>query len=154
MTVRLALERPEDAPAVEALIDRAFGPGRYAKVSERVREFSALHPELSVTAWVGEKMVGAMRQTLVQVGGRPVVFLGPIAVEASQRSGGVGGLMVQHGLEAAKAHGLTSVLLVGDMPFFGQFGFTVAPGVRLPGPVDPRRVLAIGESIAGEVGPL
>lgn len=154
MPTRLALERPQDAPAVDALVEAAFGPGRYAKVSERVREFAGFRPELSVTAWDGDRLVGAMRQTLVQVGGRPAVFLGPIAVDASARSGGIGGLMVQHGLTAAKAAGLTSVLLVGDMPFFGQFGFTVARDVRLPGPVDPGRVLAVGEPVAGDVRPL
>ena len=31
-------ERPEDFDAVEALIDAAFGPGRYAKSAERLRE--------------------------------------------------------------------------------------------------------------------
>ena len=33
-----------------------------------------------------------------------------------------------------------AVLLVGDEPYFGRFGF-VRSTARLPGPVDPRRVL-------------
>ena len=34
-------------------------------------------------------------------------------------------------------------MLVGDKPFFGPLGFSVAPGRDvMPGPVDPRRVLA------------
>jgi predicted N-acetyltransferase YhbS len=33
-------------------------------------------------------------------------------------------------------------VLVGDVPYFGRLGFNVAPGVGMPGPVDPKRVLA------------
>ena len=33
-------ETAAHGPAIEALLDRAFGPGRFAKVSERVREWS------------------------------------------------------------------------------------------------------------------
>ena len=32
-------------------------------------------------------------------------------------------------------------LLVGDVPYFGRFGFRPAADVRLSGPVDQRRVL-------------
>ncbi len=36
------------------------------------------------------------------------------------------------------------VVLVGDEPYYGRFGFRpVPPGqITLPGPVDPRRLLA------------
>ena len=33
-----ALERPQDAAGVDHLVDRAFGPGRFAKAAERLRE--------------------------------------------------------------------------------------------------------------------
>ena len=33
------------------------------------------------------------------------------------------------------------MLLVGDVPYFGRFGFEPAPEARLPGPADPRRVI-------------
>ncbi len=37
------------------------------------------------------------------------------------------------------------MLLVGDMPYYGRFGFApVPPGqITLPGPVDPARLLAL-----------
>ncbi len=34
----ILIERPEHARAVDVLVDRAFGPGRFAKSSERLRE--------------------------------------------------------------------------------------------------------------------
>ena len=46
-------EQPQDAGAIEALLDHAFGPGRFTKVSERVREFAEFRPEMSFCAWDG-----------------------------------------------------------------------------------------------------
>jgi len=146
------LQQPQDAARGDALIDRAFGPGRFTKVSERVREFADFAPELSFCAWRGERLVGVVRQWRVRVGDTPAVFLGPIAVEADERSGGVGGLLVEQAVAAAQAAGETAIVLVGDAPYFQRFGFTaeLGKGVRLPGPVDPRRVLATAFTPAGE----
>ena len=137
-------EQPQDAAAVEALLDHAFGPGRFVKVSERVREHAEFAPELSLCAWEDGKLLGVVRMWRVRVGDQPVVFLGPLAVDAGQRKAGLGGLLVVRALHAAEAAGEACVLLVGDAPYFGRFGFdaALAKDVRLPGPVDQRRVLA------------
>lgn len=147
---RFAVERPQDAPLGDALIERAFGPGRLVKVSERVREFADYAPELSFCAWRGDRFVGVVRQWRVRCGETPVVFLGPIAVEADERSSGVGGLLVAAAVQAAKAAGESAIVLVGDVPFFGRHGFSVAKEVQLPGPVDPKRVLAVALTEDGE----
>ena len=81
----LQSERPQDGPLVDALIERAFGPGRYAKVSERVREFATFAPELSMCAWNGDRLLGCARMWRVRCGGVPVTFLGPFAVEQGER---------------------------------------------------------------------
>ena len=49
------------------------------------------------------------------------------------------------------------VLLIGEMPYYGRFGFQpVPPGqIALPGPVDPARLLAaelVPGALAGAVG--
>jgi predicted N-acetyltransferase YhbS len=139
----LTTERPKDGPAADALIDAAFGPGRFTKVSERVREFAEFAPELSVCAWRGGRMVGVVRQWRVRCGAAPVVFLCPIAVDAEERSGGVGAMLVEAACTAAKAAGEAAIVLVGDEPYFGKFGFSAAAAkdVVLPGPVDPKRTL-------------
>lgn len=138
----LVLEQPQHADAIEALLDRAFGPGRFAKVSERVREFAAFAPELSFCAVEASGVVGVVRMWRVAAGELPIVFLGPLAVEASARRHGLGHQLVARACEAAEAAGEAAVVLVGDEPFFGLVGFSVAREVVLPGPVDPRRVLA------------
>lgn len=137
----LVSEAPDHAALVEALIDRAFGPGRFVKVSERVREVAEFAPELSAVAFEDGRLLGVARMWRIAVGGQPLTFLGPLAVEAGDRKAGLGGLLVERACEAARAAGEPAVLLVGDLPYFGRFGFEVAEGVGMPAPVDPRRVL-------------
>ncbi|MFZ5720993.1 MAG: GNAT family N-acetyltransferase [Pseudomonadota bacterium] len=135
-------EDPAHGPQIEALLNRAFGPGRFAKVSERVREFAAFAPELSFCAVEAGQVVGVVRMWRVAAGGQPIVFLGPLAVEESERRAGLGAQLVERACQAAQAAGESAVVLVGDLPYFQRVGFAVAPEVRLPGPVDPKRVLA------------
>lgn len=139
----LKLEQDRDGPAIETLLDHAFGPGRFTKVSERVREAAEFRPDLSFCAWDESRLVGCVRMTRIRIGATEAVFLGPLAVEEDVRKFGTGGLLVQAACAAAQAAGFANVLLVGDEPYFGRFGFAAAPArdVRLPGPVDQRRVL-------------
>jgi len=152
----LRSEQAADAHAIEALLDRAFGPGRFVKASERVREVAEFRPDLSVCALEGERLVGSVRMWRIRVGEVPAIFLGPLAVESDARSAGVGGLLVEAACQAAEAAGYPVVVLVGDTPYFGRFGFSAdhTRAVRLPGPVDPRRLLARGASapMVGLVG--
>lgn len=134
-------ETPDDAPLIDDLIDRAFGPGRYAKAAERLREGNRLLAGLSITAWRGADLLGSVRMWPVRVGDGVAVFLGPIAVEAEERKHGVGQALVERACQAAAQSGWAAVFLVGDAPYFGRMGFEPAPAVVMPGPVDQRRVL-------------
>ena len=138
----IVTERPKDASAVDALILRAFGPGRFAKAAERLREGRSPRLDLSFVAWDGGRIVGSVRQWTVKVGATRSIFLGPIAVEADYRSQGLGAALIERACEAAAGAGQATIVLVGDTPFFGPLGFVPAPRVLMPGPVDRRRVLA------------
>lgn len=141
-TVEILAEAPAHRAAVDALIERAFGPGRYAKAAERLREGNQLRADVSFVALAGETVAGAVRQWPVTVGERPGLFLGPIAVDPAWRNHGVGARLIARAVEAAEAAGQAFILLVGDAALFAPHGFAVAPSGRvvLPGPVDPRRV--------------
>ena len=161
-----ALERGQDAAAADALIDRAFGPGRFAKTAERLREGNHLRADLSVCAWDGDRLVGVVRQWPVLVGDQPAVFLGPFAVDDAWRHRGLGRALIERALGLSDATGERLTVLVGAQSYFGPLGFVPVPRgrVTLPGPVDPRRLLwrpagpAEAESASGSLrvpsGPL
>ena len=136
------VETADDAIAVEAVVLAAFGPGRFAKTAERLRERAPV--AAGFVAREGGVLLGSVRLWSITIGGTPALFLGPIAVAAENRRAGLGAELVQACLTRAAEAGL-GVLLVGDAPYFGRFGFAVAPDVRLNGPVDPRRVLWRGD---------
>lgn len=141
----IQVETPADAAAVEALVLAAFGPGRFAKTAERLRERAPL--AAGFVARDGAELRGSVRLWSITVGGEPALFLGPIAVATDNRRAGLGAELVQACLAWAAEAG-QGVLLVGDAPYFGRFGFTAAPDIRLQGPVDQRRVLWRGEGRA------
>ncbi len=145
--LRIEIEASADAAAVEALVLAAFGPGRFAKTAERLRERARI--AAGFVAREGGQVIGSVRLWAITVGGEPALFLGPIAVSAASRRAGLGADLVQACVDHA---GDAGILLVGDVPYFGRFGFRPAPDVRLGGPVDQRRVLWRG---AGEAnGPV
>lgn len=144
-SLRIEAEHPSDAASVEALVLTAFGPGRFAKTAERLRERATL--AAGFVAREGGRVIGSVRLWDVTVGGTPALFLGPIAVDAAQRSAGLGADLVEACIDHARGNGATGVLLVGDPPYFGRFGFVAASEVQLAGPVDLRRLLWLPLSV-------
>lgn len=140
-------EQPEHAADIEALLDLSFGPGRYAKAAQRLREGNTAIPELCYVAFMGEgderRLVGSLTFWPVNIGGVPGLMLGPLAVVPAIRGQGVGINLMKRGLEDAKAMGFRLVILVGDQNYYVKVGFGPVPPGRLsmPGPVDPSRLL-------------
>ncbi|RYC32619.1 N-acetyltransferase [Lichenibacterium minor] len=142
---RLRDERPRDASAREALLDASFGPSRFAKTCERLREGRLPADGSSFVAVDGGAIVGTLRFWHVECGRVPALMLGPLAVAASHRSAGIGGALIAHGLRRAARLGHGGVVLVGDAPYYARFGFARAPveHLVLPGPVDAERFLGL-----------
>jgi predicted N-acetyltransferase YhbS len=142
---RIRDERPVDAPAREALLDAAFGPGRFAKTCERLREGRLAAEGLSFVATDGSETVGTVRLWDIEIGSRASLMLGPLAVSTAKRSAGIGGALMEHALRRARKLGHDSVILVGDAPYYARWGFDAAltDGFVLPGPVERARFLGL-----------
>lgn len=144
--------RPESAEfdtAIEELNAEAFGPGRYARAAYRLRERARHCEKLSFVALIGRnagtdaELAGSVRLTRIDIGDDPALLLGPLVVSRSLKNLGIGRELMNRAMEAARADGHKLVILVGDLPYYRKFGFLrLQPGqVRLPGPVDPARLL-------------
>jgi predicted N-acetyltransferase YhbS len=137
-------ETDGDSPILSQLAAEAFGPGRFARSAYRVREGIPPVAGLSLCGMLDRRLVGGIRFTAIRIGDQEGgVLLGPLIVDPAATGRGFGKALIEEGLARARADGFTFVLLVGDMPYYGRFGFTpVPPGqVTLPGPVDPARLL-------------
>ncbi len=159
LSLNIQPETPEDDPAIEKLSERTFGPGRFARSAYRLREGVAHRRELSYTARIGTLLVGSVRLTPIKIGGAKALLLGPLTVEPPFRSRGVGRALMEASMKAAKDSGAKLILLVGDEPYYGRLGFKKVERnrVKLPGPVDPERVLiaelaaSAFEGVSGDV---
>jgi predicted N-acetyltransferase YhbS len=130
----LSDEGPEDGPQIEALLDRAFGPGRRAKTSYRYREGVAPLAELCMVAREAGALVGAIGFWPVRLGSRPALLLGPLAIEPTRQNQGIGRALTEASLARAEAAGWRLVFLVGDPLYYARYGFSVAPGnIVMPG---------------------
>jgi predicted N-acetyltransferase YhbS len=144
--IELTDERPADAAAIEILLDQAFGPNRLAKSSYSYRKQVSRVWPLCLVARAGGETVGTIRYWPIGIGpaAAPALLLGPVAVHADYRSSGVGGMLIRTSLARAAAAGHHLVMLVGDEPYYGRFGFRPAAewGISMR-TENPARVLAL-----------
>ncbi|SHF13924.1 Predicted N-acetyltransferase YhbS [Kaistia soli DSM 19436] len=137
-------ERPTDDAAIEALHEASFGPGRFSRAASLLREGVPHDPAISFIATSGLDLIGSVRLTPILIGARPAILLGPLAVVDGWKGRGAGKSLMRTALAAAREAGHQVVLLVGDEPYYGPFGFMRVPpySITLPAPADPARVLA------------
>ncbi len=164
--ITIRQERGSDFAAREKLLDDAFGAAREAKTSERLREGRLPAEGLSFVATEAgpldalehdvvrkplhtfrrHALIGTVRLWDISAGpGRPALLLGPLAVEATARKRGIGAALVARALDAARKRGHGAVLLVGDAPYYGRFGFSAGKtgALWLPGAYEPHRLLGL-----------
>jgi predicted N-acetyltransferase YhbS len=142
--VRIRNETARDAGAREALLDGVWGPARFQKTAERLREGRRPAEGLSFVADEGRHIVGTVRLWRVCAGpARPALLLGPLAVEETRRGRGIGTALMRRALATARQLGHRAVLLVGDAPYYERFGFSAekTAALWLPGPYERHRLL-------------
>jgi predicted N-acetyltransferase YhbS len=137
--ITLREETPSDIDAREALLDSCFGPERFEKTCERLREGRLPADHLALVAADGEEIVGSVRLWHVAAGpNRPALLLGPLAVDPARRSLGIGGKLMR------------SLWLPGSYDRERFLGIELAPGaldgarglVSATGALEPKPDLA------------
>jgi predicted N-acetyltransferase YhbS len=143
--IAIRRERRADIAAREVLLDTAFGAGRFAKTSERLRAGRVPARGLAFVAFEGRRLVGTVRLWSVVAGTAPrCLLLGPLAVAADARDRGIGAALTWHALHKARRLGHRAVLLVGDAAYYDRFGFSAEKtgALRMLGPYERDRLLA------------
>ncbi len=142
----ITAEIAADHNEVEFLFDLAFAPGRHALSSYRLREDVAPLWDLSFVARDDLAVLsGAIRAWPVKIGAADAVLVGPIAVHPTRQGEGLGALLIEAALEAARKEHWSRAVLIGDAPYYQRFGFRpiAAQGISFPPPTNPDRILGI-----------
>lgn len=143
----LTRECQDDAPAIETLLDLAFGAERKRKISYRYRQGVQPLEAFSMVARAAGGLCGTIRYWPVRIEQAleaPALLLGPVAVDPALRGQGVGRALIHATLARVRADGSSLVFLVGDLSYYRQFGFApVPPPICMPDE-DPARLQWLG----------
>ena len=142
----LVAESDGDIATRENLLDRAMGPGRKRKSSEKLRRGRKPSEGLALVARGSNgSLAGTVRLWDVAAGDRAALLLGPLAVDPSLKGAGIGGALMRLAIEEARRLGHKAILLVGDAPYYARFGFTAEKtgALAMPGPYERHRFLAL-----------
>lgn len=144
----ITAETGADIAAREALLDRAMGAGRKRKSSEKLRRGRRPSEGLAFVArGEGGAVVGTVRLWDVRLGdhGAAALLLGPLAVDPTVKSAGIGSALMHHAVAEATRLGHRAILLVGDAAYYARFGFSAEKtgGLAMPGPYERDRFLAL-----------
>ena len=116
-----------DGPAIEMLLDTAFGAERHARPSYRLRDGIVPVGELCLVARCAAVVVGTIRfWPLTIPGAQSALFLGPIAVHPVHGNLGIGSRLIEQSLSAARTGGHDAVAAIGDERYLRRFGFRPA----------------------------
>ncbi|QND62759.1 N-acetyltransferase [Mesorhizobium loti] len=144
----MVAETAADVAAREALLDRAMGPKRRKKSSEKLRRGRRPSEGLAFVARdASGGVAGTVRLWDVTLGegGKAALLLGPLAVDPSLKNAGIGSALMRQAIAEAARLGHAAILLVGDAPYYGRFGFSAEKtgSLAMPGPYERHRLLAL-----------
>jgi predicted N-acetyltransferase YhbS len=101
---------------------------------------------LSFVATARGKIIGTVRLWNAEAGrGRAALVLGPLAVDPVYQGQSLGGRLMKHAIAAARMRGHDAILLVGDAPYYGRFGFSAEKtgALWMPGSYEQHRLLGL-----------
>lgn len=149
MGINIAIDSEEYNLSIENIYAEVFGPGRFAKAASVLRENNKCLYEISRLAFKDNELIGGCRMWPISFeGGADAIFLGPIAIKPEYRKFGIGRKLLEAVITANKNSENQNIILVGDFPFFGRFGFEKIPNglIKMPLPVDANRLLWLKNS--------
>ena len=158
-TVEITPERAEDHAAIGAVHCAAFNDTYEAAVVAGLRDQGFAIASLVARARgqvAGHVMFSRMT---VWVDGRevPAAALAPLAVDEHWRRMGLGGRLVEAGIEAARAAGMHCAVVLGDPAYYRRFGFSLQAIAHLRTPYGPGKLMGLElvadalRGVAGEV---
>ena len=132
--------------AVADLLDLCFGPARKKRTASLLREGAQRIEPASFVAKCGDELVGSVECWELEwrhpQGTRRIALLGPLVSHPARRGEKIGVRLMDLALAELDKLRLP-VMLIGDEPYYGRWGFSAqhTGDWVLPGPVDRHRVL-------------
>lgn len=124
--IRIRETIPDDFDTVMEIHEAAFGHDKEAKLTAALLTDKSAEPVVSLIAFDEETAVGHILFTRASFenGGDPLMhILAPLAVVPSSQKKGVGGSLIQCGLQKLQDLGSELVFVLGHKEYYPKFGF-------------------------------
>jgi putative acetyltransferase len=125
--VEIRAERPDDAAAITAVNDEAFGGTAESRLVESIRRSGC--PTISLVAVSSGLIVGHIFFSPIALESHPSIAgigLAPMAVLPAFQRQGIGSRLVEAGLQAGRNAGYELAVVLGHVDFYPRFGFRAA----------------------------
>ena len=133
-----------DNDTIENLLNKTFGPGRYARSVYRLRENKPYLDDYSYVYSLNGKILASISfyETLIN-NSYNGLLLGPLAVEPIQVGKGYGKKLVKYSLDKISINSqIYFIIVVGEYDYYKEFGFNkLDNNFVFYGPVNKNRVL-------------
>ena len=133
-----------DNDTIENLLNKTFGPGRYARSVYRLRENKPYLEDYSYVYSLNGKILASISfsETLIN-NSYTGLLLGPLAVEPNQVGKGYGKKLVKYSLDKISINSqIYFIIVVGEYDYYKEFGFNKLDNhFVFYGPVNKNRVL-------------
>jgi putative acetyltransferase len=147
-SVLIRFENPEsgdERAAIRAVNAAAFGGFDEADLVDKLR--TDAHALISLVAVLERSIVGHIMFSRMWIrtlsGLISAVALAPVAVLPEHQRKGIGGLLIQHGLELLRGRGERIVVVVGHPGYYPRFGFSPDKAKLLESPFPPDAFMAM-----------
>ena len=157
--MRIAEATSADVAHVLMVEREAFGEPDVAELVADLLEDATAQPLLSLLAWEGDEAVAHIMFTPANLTGADnltVWILAPLAVIPSFQRRGIGGSLIENGIERLAGSGVDLVFVLGHPEYYPRHGFVPAIplGLDAPYPISPQEawmVRALRPGILGRV---
>lgn len=125
ITIKTAAEA--DLPAIWEIHQKAFGYDKEADLTAALLADPTGQPMLSLLAWRHNEALGHIlftRARLESVADAPLThILAPLAVKPEYQRQGIGGMLIEEGLDRLRAMGSQTVFVLGHKKYYPKYGF-------------------------------
>jgi len=154
MEVRIAEASPDDMDRVLAIERAAFPAPDVAELVSDLMDDPTAQPMLSLLAWEGDYAVGHALFTPARLTGHAnlsVSILAPLAVVPDAQGRGIGGALIETGVDRLAQSGVDLVFVLGHPDYYPRHGFVPAMplGLRAPYPVNPEEAWMVRQLSVG-----
>lgn len=108
----------------------AFGEDEEAELVRNLLDDPSAQPILSLLAFQGDRAVGHILFTTARLTNSPnpasIAILAPLAIVPDAQKQGIGGQLIERGLQLLSRSGVDLVFVLGYPEYYGRHGFTPA----------------------------